>query len=154
VAAAIVEAIANEVTHVLLAHVAERHRWAGRMLSFHRTVSIFWTAASRYKRYQLQYKRCQMDGLSVSAFTATLTTFMRNNRHVGHREREAKSAQHQLVCHCSGWCLIVAGMGVVWTTSSTQVVAAPELNQIEPFQIMTKAKDLPDQTFDDRTFAF
>jgi hypothetical protein len=50
--------------------------------------------------------------------------------------------------------LILAGMGVVWTTSSTQVVAAPSLNQIEPFQIMTKAKDLPNQTFEDRTFVF
>jgi hypothetical protein len=38
--------------------------------------------------------------------------------------------------------------------TSTQVVAAPSLNQIEPFQIMTKAKDLPDQTFEDRTFVF
>ena len=50
--------------------------------------------------------------------------------------------------------LILAGMGVVWTTSSTQVAAAPKLNQIESFQIMTKVKDLPDQTFEDRTFVF
>jgi hypothetical protein len=50
--------------------------------------------------------------------------------------------------------LILAGIGVVWTTSSTQVAAAPELNQINPFQIMTKAKDLPVQTFEDQTFVF
>jgi hypothetical protein len=50
--------------------------------------------------------------------------------------------------------LIFAGIGAVWTTSSTQVAAAPELNQIKPFEIMTKAKDLPVQTFEDQTFVF
>jgi hypothetical protein len=53
-----------------------------------------------------------------------------------------------------GGALILAGIGVVWTTSSAQVAAAPELNEIKPFQIMTKAKDLPVQTFEDLTFVF
>jgi hypothetical protein len=66
--------------------------------------------------------------------------------------------------------VVLTGMGVVWTNSSTQVSAASEFNQIEAFQIITKAKDLPDQaqwvpqyvledalrtrTFEDRTFVF
>jgi hypothetical protein len=50
--------------------------------------------------------------------------------------------------------LIIAGI-VVWTTSSTQaLVAAPKLSQIDPVQIMTSAKDLPTQTFEDMTFVF
>jgi hypothetical protein len=83
---------------------------------------------------------------------------MRNNRrvligintHIEHRE--AKMRNINWFATTAAGALILAGMGVVWTTSSTQVVAAPKLNQIEPFQIMTKAKDLPDQTFEDRTF--
>ena len=41
---------------------------------------------------------------------------------------------------------------VVWSTSNTQAFVAP--SQIDPFQLMTSAKDLPTQTFEDRTFVF
>jgi hypothetical protein len=50
--------------------------------------------------------------------------------------------------------LILASI-VVWSTSNTQAfVAVPTLSQIDPFQLMTSAKDLPTQTFEDRTFVF
>ena len=48
--------------------------------------------------------------------------------------------------------LILCGMGVTWTTSTTQVAAAPEFDQDDPFQIMEDAKDLPEQTFEHRIF--
>ena len=48
----------------------------------------------------------------------------------------------------------VAGV-VVWTNSTTQAfVPVPKLSQIDPLQIMTRAKDLPTQTYEDRTFVF
>jgi hypothetical protein len=50
--------------------------------------------------------------------------------------------------------LILAGV-VVWTASSTEAfVPAPKLSQVDPLKIMTSAKDLPTQTYDDRTFVF
>ena len=50
--------------------------------------------------------------------------------------------------------LILAGV-VVWTVSTTQAfVPVPKLSQIDPLQIMTNAKDLPTQTYEDRTFVF
>ena len=51
---------------------------------------------------------------------------------------------------------ILAGVGVVvWSPSTTQAfVLAPKLGQIDPLQIMTNAKDLPTQTYEDRTFVF
>jgi hypothetical protein len=51
--------------------------------------------------------------------------------------------------------LILAGMGAVWTNSSTEAsVPASKVGQIDPFQIMTNAKDLPTPTYEDRTFVF
>jgi hypothetical protein len=48
---------------------------------------------------------------------------------------------------------LILASTVVWSTSNTQAfVAAP--SQIDPFQLMTSAKDLPTQTFEDRTFVF
>ena len=50
--------------------------------------------------------------------------------------------------------LILAGV-VSWSASTTQAfVPVPKLNQIDPLQIMTNTKDLPTQTFEDRTFVF
>jgi hypothetical protein len=50
--------------------------------------------------------------------------------------------------------LILAGV-VMWTNSTTRAfVPAPKLSQIDPLQIMTSAKDLPTQTYEDRTFVF
>jgi hypothetical protein len=48
---------------------------------------------------------------------------------------------------------LVLTSAVVWSTSNTEAfVAAP--SQIDPFQLMTNAKDLPTLTFEDRTFVF
>jgi hypothetical protein len=50
---------------------------------------------------------------------------------------------------------LILASTVVWSTSNTQAfVAAPTLSQIDPFQLMTSAKDLPTLTFEDRTFVF
>ena len=50
---------------------------------------------------------------------------------------------------------LVLGGVVAWSASTTQAfVPVPKLNQIDPLQIMTTAKDLPTQTFEDRTFVF
>jgi hypothetical protein len=50
---------------------------------------------------------------------------------------------------------LILASAVVWSTSNTQAyVAAPTLSQIDPFQLMTNAKDLPTLTFEDRTFVF
>jgi hypothetical protein len=50
--------------------------------------------------------------------------------------------------------LILAGMGVVWTNSSTEAFVPASKVQIDPLQIMKNAKDLPTQTYEDRTFVF
>ena len=48
---------------------------------------------------------------------------------------------------------LILASTMVWSTSNTQAfVAAP--SQIDPFQLMTNAKDLPTLTFEDRTFVF
>ena len=50
---------------------------------------------------------------------------------------------------------LILASTVVWSTSNTQAfVAVPTLSQIDPFQLMTSAKDLPTLTFEDRTFVF
>ena len=50
--------------------------------------------------------------------------------------------------------LILAGV-VVWTTTNTEAfVPAPKVSQIDTFQMTTSAKELPTQTFEDRTFVF
>jgi hypothetical protein len=42
-----------------------------------------------------------------------------------------------------------------WTVSTTQAfVAAPKLTQISPLQLMTNAKDLPAQKYEDLSFVF
>jgi hypothetical protein len=44
---------------------------------------------------------------------------------------------------------------VAWSSPNTQAfVPAQKLGQTDPFQLMTNAKDLPTQTFEDRTFVF
>jgi len=44
---------------------------------------------------------------------------------------------------------------VVWTTTNTEAfVPAPKVSQIDTFQMTTSAKELPTQTFEDRTFVF
>jgi hypothetical protein len=55
--------------------------------------------------------------------------------HLNQSNREAKMRNTNWFATAAAGALILAGMRMVWTTSSTQVVAAPELNQIEPFQI-------------------
>jgi hypothetical protein len=61
----------------------------------------------------------------------------------------------KLLATAAAGALILAAMGVVWSASTTEaLVAAPVLSQINPVQMMTKAKDLPNQTFEDRTFVF
>jgi hypothetical protein len=50
--------------------------------------------------------------------------------------------------------LILVGI-VAWSTSNTKAfVAAPALSQINPVQMMTNSRDLPTQTFEDRSFVF
>jgi hypothetical protein len=50
--------------------------------------------------------------------------------------------------------LIITGL-VAWSSPNTQAfVPAQKLGQTDPFQLMTNAKDLPTQTFEDRTFVF
>jgi hypothetical protein len=50
---------------------------------------------------------------------------------------------------------VLTGMGVVWTNSSTGAfVPHSKVGQIDPPQIMMNAKDLPTQTYEDRTFVF
>ena len=51
--------------------------------------------------------------------------------------------------------LILAGMGVVWTNSSTEAfVLASKVGQIDPVQMMTNSRNLPTETLEDRTFVF
>jgi hypothetical protein len=50
--------------------------------------------------------------------------------------------------------LIVAGLVALSAPNSQAFVPAQKLSQIDPLQIMTNAKDLPTQTFEDRTFVF
>jgi hypothetical protein len=50
--------------------------------------------------------------------------------------------------------LILAGVSG-WTVSTTQaVVPAAKATQIDPIQMMTSAKDLPTQKYEDLTFVF
>jgi hypothetical protein len=48
--------------------------------------------------------------------------------------------------------LILAGVAGGWTASSTQ--AFVPTSELRILQMMTTAKDLPTQTFEDRTFVF
>jgi len=50
--------------------------------------------------------------------------------------------------------LILAGVAGGWTASSTQAFVPTSDLRINPLQMMTTAKDLPTQTFEDRTFVF
>jgi hypothetical protein len=50
--------------------------------------------------------------------------------------------------------LILAGVAGGWTASSTQAFVPTSDLQINPLQMMTTAKDLPTQTYQDQTFVF
>jgi hypothetical protein len=49
--------------------------------------------------------------------------------------------------------LILAG-AVAWTNTNTEAFAPISARQIDPLQMMTTTKDLPMQTYEDRTFVF
>ena len=75
--------------------------------------------------------------------------------HLNQSNREAKMRNINWFATAAAGALILAGIGVVWTNSSTEAfVPASKVGQIDPVQIMTNAKDLPTQTYEDRTFVF